>query len=165
MGWREAAMKAARLRLYHIIPALLVSKPTTLPLSKASFHLPAAFKTCQLTFQPAGWTSWCLCGGLPSGLCVALSVDRRTGSALSANTFLSLAVLSACVRRMFLRFTFLMRQRWPVWTAKIFILNKYFLLSNAGVINIDGEVSGVSWQHRRLLRMINILSKTRIFHV
>lgn len=99
--------------LYHIIPALLVSNLTTLPLFEPSFHLPAAFKTCQLTFQAAGWTSWCLCGGLPSGLCVALSADRHTGSSLSANTFLSLAVLTACVRLMFLHFTFLLSQQWP----------------------------------------------------
>lgn len=68
------------------------------PLWRASFHPPAAFKTRQLTFQPAGWTSRCLCGGLPSGLCAALSVDGHTGSSLSASACLSLARLAACVR-------------------------------------------------------------------
>lgn len=79
---REAVIKAAKLWLYHIIPALPLSSLTTLPLFQPSFHLCAAFKTCQLTFQRAGWTSWCLCGGLPLGLCVALSVDRHMGSCL-----------------------------------------------------------------------------------
>ena len=79
---REAVIKAAKLWLYHIIPALPLSSLTTLPLFQLSFHLSAAFKTCQLTFQRAGWTSWCLCGGLPLGLCVALSADRHMGSCL-----------------------------------------------------------------------------------
>lgn len=81
-GRREAVIKAVKLWLYHIIPALPLSSLTTLPLFQPSFHLCAAFKTCQLTFQRAGWTSWCLCGGLPMGLCVALSVDRHMGSCL-----------------------------------------------------------------------------------
>lgn len=79
---RVAVIKEAMLCLYHIIPALPLSSLTTLPLFQPSFHLCAAFKTCQLTFQRAGWTSWCLCGGLPLGLCVALSVDRHMGSRL-----------------------------------------------------------------------------------
>lgn len=79
---RATVIKAAKRWLYHIIPALLLYSLTTLPLFQPSFHLSAAFKTCQLTFQRAGWTSWCLCGGLPVGLCVALSVDRHMGCCL-----------------------------------------------------------------------------------
>lgn len=75
-------IKAAKLWLHHIIHALPLSSLSTLPLFQASFHLCAAFKACQLTFQRAGWTSRCLCGGLPLGLCVALSVDRHMGSCL-----------------------------------------------------------------------------------
>lgn len=54
---REALIKAATLWIYHIIPVLLLSSLTMLPLFEPSFHPYAAFKTCQLTFQLAGWTS------------------------------------------------------------------------------------------------------------
>lgn len=108
-------IKAGRLWLYHIIPALPLSTLTTLPLFKPSFHLRAAFKTCQLTFQLAGRTSWCLCGGLLSGLCVALSADGHTGSWLCLPAHLCHSQLaSPRCRLMFMHFAFFVRRQAPV---------------------------------------------------
>lgn len=90
-------LNAAKLWLYHIILALPLSSLTTLSLFQPSFHLSVPFKTCQLTFQHAAWTSWCLCGGLPLGLCVALSVDRHMGSCLCLPAHFWLKALIASV--------------------------------------------------------------------
>lgn len=127
------------------------------------FISPQLSKTRQLTFQRAGRTSWCLCGGHPWGFCVACCVDSHTGSSLSANTFLSLSVLSACVPPMSPPSTF--SNEAAAAACWIFRLNKYFFLYNSGVVNIDGEVDGVSWQRRHRLRMMNNLNKTEEFHV
>ncbi len=107
-GRRGALIKAPKLWLYHIIPALPLSSLTTLPLFQPSFHLCAAFKTCQLTFQRAGWTSRCLCGGLPLGLCVALSADRHMGSCLCLPEHFCHSHISRClcVFLMFMYFAF-----------------------------------------------------------
>lgn len=125
-GGIEAVIKAAKRWLYHIIPALPLSSLTTLPLFQPSFHLCAAFKTCQLTFQRTGWTSWCLCGGLPLGLCVALSLDGHMGSCLclSAQPRHSHCSQCHCVFNVYAFgfFSLYVSKQWPVSTlSKAFI--------------------------------------------
>lgn len=77
---------------YHITPALpLVSRAATL-LFPGAFHLRAAFKTRQLTFQLAGRTSWCLLLRPPCrALCRLVCARPHRLPPLSADASLSLS--------------------------------------------------------------------------